>query len=224
MRARSVKALVAAIIMAGATALFVYGTYAPLFFINTPNGVVVSLWEICFRKDGKVDETSCKNLRKFDCEEQSDKFSSARAFIIITTIASAVAAWFALLEVFKYKTTKWRVVFCLMTFISGVISWAICLSLFTTKQCDLFGTSLEEFQDAKLGDNFPACFVAWLFTTCAIALEFVNQSIYRCCDKDSSSSTSGSKDHHHQDYSRRHHSRDRRRHHRGGSRRSNSRR
>ena len=149
---------------------------------------------------------------------------SARAFIIITTIASAVAAWFALLEVFKYKTTKWRVVFCLMTFISGVISWAICLSLFTTKQCDLFGTSLEEFQDAKLGDNFPACFVAWLFTTCAIALEFVNQSIYRCCDKDSSSSTSGSKDHHHQDYSRRHHSRDRRRHHRGGSRRSNSRR
>jgi hypothetical protein len=180
---RRIKALVATVLMCAATALFIYGTVAPLFFVE-PNGAYVTLWELCQITNDQVIKETCQKLTKYDCEEQHDTISSARAFTIVSIFVSFVGFYFALLETFRYRTTKWRVIFCLMTFVSGLVAWAILLSFYTTKQCELFGDSINHLSGARLGGAFIGTFVAWMLSVISISIELIDERWFYWCDKD----------------------------------------
>jgi hypothetical protein len=167
-----VKAIISAVLLGISAALFIFSCITAIFYTTDPNGVVVTLWQICLKRNGDIHR--CNGLLAYDCEEQHDKFSSARAFNIITIILITTGFFFAVLEAFRYKTVKWRVVFSLFAFVSGLVSWSICLSFFTTQHCKIFTFKFSEKHDAKLGGSFPAQFVGWFLVIFAIALEFVD--------------------------------------------------
>lgn len=186
---KKVKAVIAAILLGVAAALFVFSCVTFLFYTTDTDGMGVSLWKLCLKKNGEYGK--CLNIA-FDCEEQHDKFSSARAFNIITIIIIITGFIFACLEAFRYKTLKWRVVFSLMAFVSGLVSWALCLSFFTTKHCELFGTAFSEKSNARLGGSFPAQFVAWFLVIFSIAIELVDPKFWKRCSRKKHNSNAAS--------------------------------
>jgi hypothetical protein len=178
---RLVKAAIALVFMAAATSLFVYGTVAPLVYINSPTGAVVSLWELCFQRNSVLFQPSCRTISTYDCEEQHDQFSSARAFCIIAIIFSFATFIFSVFELMKYRAmTKWRVMLCFFTVITGATAWGICLSFYTQQMCALFGKPLRAFAPAQLGASVPALVAAWALSLITFGFEFLSERRFAC--------------------------------------------
>lgn len=177
-----VKAAFAFVLMAASTALFIYGLTAAVFIVDTKSGVEVFLWELCFRSDGELKPETCIKLDKYDCEEQHDKFSSARAFVLISVFMAFSTMVFAGLEIAEHRgASKWRLMLSLMTCVTGVVAWSVCVSLFTLKQCPLFDKSINNVATTALGKGSIGIIVAWILACLTFGLELANEKRFSFC-------------------------------------------
>jgi hypothetical protein len=185
-----VKAGFCFVFMAVATALYIFGIVSPIFTVETANGVYVYLFQMCWQKAlGDLDTDSCIKLDKYDCEKQHDLFSSARAFCLISVFVSFATMVFAFLEMGKHKNaSKWRLMLSLMTSLSGVVAWSICVSLFSLKQCPLFEQSINNVPGTALGKGSIVLIVAWCLSCLTFLMELVDENRFAVCSSSDSDS------------------------------------